>query len=86
MVNEYRTSPHRAVRCTFQQLLVLKKLPGTSGGKANDKDKEDRKNWDLKQDIGYLDEGIDDELKHFEECLREESVFLEECHKEAEAI
>ena len=48
VVNEYLTSPHKAVRCTIllykfekctQELKVPKKLPGGSGGKGNDKDK-----------------------------------------------
>ena len=32
-----------------------------SGGEAHEKDKDDWQNWDLKQDIRYLEEGIDDE-------------------------
>ena len=28
----------------------MKKLPGAIGGKANDKDKDNRQNWDLKQE------------------------------------
>ena len=48
------------------------------------KDTDYRQNWDLKQDIGYLEEGIDEENKDFEKCLREFSEFGEECHEEAE--
>ena len=30
---------------------------------AKDNDTEDGQNWDLKQDMGYLQKGIDDEYK-----------------------
>ena len=51
MINEYLTTPHTVVRWTvklqmnekwIEQLKAPKKLQGTSGGKGNDKDKEDR--------------------------------------------
>ena len=35
-------------------------LPVGSGGKANDKDKENMQNCDLKQNIRYFEEGIDE--------------------------
>ena len=66
--------------------MVPKKLPGASGGKANAKDTENWQNWDLKQDIRCLEEGIDDEQKHFEEWLMKEAEFCEESHREAEAM
>ena len=65
VVNEYLTSSHYAVSCTIKlqesekwikQLKMPQKLPGASVQKANDTDKDDRQNWDLKQDIRYLEE------------------------------
>ena len=67
MVNEYIISPHKAVRCTINytsakvwttQLKVHKKLPGACVRRANDKDMDGRQDWDLKQEIMYLEEGI----------------------------
>ena len=49
-----------------------KQLPGATGGKGNDKDKECKQSWDLKQDVRYLEEGIAEEHEHFEECLRKD--------------
>ena len=92
LINEYLTSPHKAVRCTvklqksvkwIQQLEEPKKLPGVSGGKALDKDKEDRRNWELEQDMRYLKDGVDDENKHFEECFRDDADFGESRQKES---
>ena len=40
------------------------KLPGASGEKAKGKDKDDRKNWDLKQDMRF-----NQDLRHVEEAL-----------------
>ena len=73
----------RRVKSELNSSMCLK-TPGTSGGKANDKDKDDRQNWDFKQDIRYLEEGIVGENKHFEEWVREEAECVEECHREAE--
>ena len=66
--------------------MVPKKLPGAGGGKAIDNNRGDRHNWDLKEDVRYLEEGIDKENKHFQLCLREEAELWEECQNEAEAI
>ena len=70
---------------TSEPLKVLEKLQRASRGKENDQDKDDRQNWDLKQDAKHLEEGIDGEIKHFEENRREETEFGKECQKEAEA-
>ena len=93
VVNEYLTSPHRVVKCTVKlqksekrtkQLKVPKKFRGASEGTANDNDKENPQ--DVKQNIRYLVEGIDEETKHFEVCLREAAAIWGERHEEAEAI
>ena len=65
------------VRCTtkwqknekwVKQLEVPTKFSGAGGGKVNDEEKDDRQNWDLELDMRYLEEGIDEENKHCEEC------------------
>ena len=65
VVNEHLTSSHNAVSCTIKlqesekwikQLKMPQKLPAASGEKANDTDKDDRQNCDLKQDFRYLDQ------------------------------
>ena len=94
VTNYYLTSPHKADICMVRlqkseklidQLEVLKKLLRASGGKAKDKDKENWQIWYFMRDIRYLEEGIDAENKHFQECSREEAFFWD-CQKDAEAI
>ena len=48
-----------------------------SAGKQIDKDKDDKQNCDLQQDMKYLEEGTGEEEKNFEKCLGDEVGFSE---------
>ena len=82
MISEYRASPHTAVKCTvkkrkseklIRELKVLKKLPLARGGKASDKDNDVWQILGLKQYKRYLEEGIDEENKHFKDRFKRRS-------------
>ena len=72
VINEYLTSPHKAVRCTLK-LHKQGIVSETGGGKA---DEMKKLNWDLKKIQGIL-KRASMENKNFEECSREEVEFCE---------
>ena len=61
-------------RKLINMLKVLNKLLGACVGRAREKDKDDRRNWDFKQDVCLPEEGTDDENRHFEVCFRKWTV------------
>ena len=87
VVKENLASPHKAIICTIKsqnsdqwvnQVKVRPTLPGSSEGKASHKNKDERQNWDLRQYMRYLEEGIVQENQHFEVCSRKEAEFWQE--------